>query len=118
MKIFDNKPSSIFQKYKKYLELYHRFYSIDITDKNYDTTLIRWLIIFFLYRENEIGNKFTMQEIAQIFDLKHKTTITHSNNKIKEFIAFPNRIKRVVSGSKTRFFYFYYMYNKIFSEIK
>lgn len=57
-----------------------------------------------------------MKQIAEIFGLKDRTTIVRSNQKINEFVNSPNKIKRIVSKGKTRFFYFYYRYNQIFNE--
>lgn len=104
----------IYEKYEKYLALYHQFYDFKITNKNYETTLIRWLIIFFLYRENEFGNKITMKELANLFLLKNETTISHSNKKIRLYVKNPDKIHFLVGKNKTIFFYFYYRCNKIF----
>lgn len=103
----------IHQKLSSYLSIYEQFSKIPINDNNYTTTLYRGLIIYFLYRENELGNKITTKQIAEIFGFKNHSTVVYSNKRTKFYTEHPNAIN---SKDKIQFLYFFYRFNQIFSK--
>lgn len=112
--IFKNRPL-LKEKYNRYRQEFENLFPyVDIMNKDYKTTLIRNLIMYFLYQEkNKRGNynKLTLDQLAKLFELKSHSAVIYGIKKIEMFIQKP----RYLTKDKETFFFLYYKYNQIFN---
>lgn len=81
----------------------------DINNKDYKTTMIRNIMIYFLfkaYKEKSINR----EDIINSFEIKHKTNIYNKVNYIQNYINEPKRL----SKEKKLFCHFYFKFKKIY----
>lgn len=81
----------------------------NINSKDYKTTIVRNIMIYFLYKSYK--NKYIKREdIINSFEIKHKTNIYNKVNYIKNYINAP----QTLSKEKLLFSHFYYKFKKIY----
>lgn len=83
----------------------------DINDKDYKTTIIRNIIIYFLFKSYK-KKKIKRQEILFNFTIKHKSNIYNKVNTINCYIDNP----KILSNQKPLFTHFYYKFKKIYID--
>lgn len=104
-------------KYLQMMQIFKEHYpEVDITKKSYDVTLVRDLMMYFLYKQNETSekkNRVTYSDIASLFDLSDHSAVIKSNKKIAQYI---NDITYLYSGENklaNTFKFFYYKFYKV-----
>lgn len=103
-------------KYNSYLREFKFIYpNQDILSKNYEVTLIRDLIMFFLYQEKKQNSlkTFNLTVISKLFNHNSHTGVKYAIDKVKGYIDNP---KTLTTSNKTKFFYLFYKYNRILGD--
>lgn len=108
------------EKSKRYTRCLKVFQSIygdrSILEKNYEITLIRGLIIYFVYSENEdffrsYKEKITFKEIAEEFGLE-RTSVLKAYNRIEEYVKDWRLLNTCNERQRRTFQIFFYLFNK------
>lgn len=98
-------------KYKQYLSLFKdSFPKNDIKDKVYDVTLVRHLMMYFLYLDKYSEFKTNYNDIAKKFNCG-KATVCIAINNIKQYRSIKN--VKSLNKYKTLYKYFFVQYNRI-----
>lgn len=110
------------QKKEKYVEIFNlHFPDKKITEKNYDVTIVRWLVMYFLYQEKKI-NKIKIanhETIATLFDLKTHSTVVKAIDKVESYLSNEKYLNRPdLEAYKDNFMLFYYRFQQIFLRYK
>lgn len=101
-------------KYRKYMEEFKRsFPNSNITDKSYKVTLVRHIMMYFLYLEKRKKNSITYDEIAGRFSCK-KSNVCLAIKQIKHYNTLNNY--KQMGVNKNLFRYFYFRYKKIYNN--
>lgn len=107
------------EKLKAYKIKFQNMYPDNtIYDKSHEIVIMRGLIMYFLYKENEVSSKkvVTFSEIAKEFQMNYSSVIK-SNQKIKDYIL---NCKVLSTTNNQRLVYkfkkFYYQCFRIFNE--
>lgn len=105
---------------EEYISLFNEFYpDKNITDKCYDVTIIRWLIMYFLYQEKKINKNKNVNvlNISIYFNQKSHTTVTKAISKIDLYLEDRRLLESDVNKDyKNKFFLFFYKFQKIFTK--
>lgn len=95
---------------KEFLREYKNIFpNGDINNKDYTTTMLRNIMIYFLYKSYK-NKSIKRQDILDHFTIKHKTNIYNKINNIKEYIDNP----KILSNQRKLFIHFYYKFKKIY----
>lgn len=105
------------EKYNRYMNVFHSFYDCSIHEKKYDITLVRSLMIYFLYKEKSSAKnmKVTFPEIATVFGMERSSTIK-ANQRILAYIENEQYLKTNSQAYQRTFRIFFYLFNKIFTQ--
>lgn len=111
-------------KKDKYVEIFNLHYpDKQITEKSYDITLIRVIIMYFLYQEKKI-NKIKVanfETIASFFEVRH-TTVVRAVVKVNSYIQTleDERFKSKIDTVKhlKDFNQYYYIFQNVFLNYK
>ncbi|PWN60037.1 hypothetical protein [Chryseobacterium oncorhynchi] len=119
-----NIEKQLADKKDKYVEIFKLHYPDNqITEKSYDITLIRVLIMYFLYQEKKV-NKIkgaNFETIASFFEVRH-TTVVRAVEKVNSYIQTleDERFKSKIGTVKhlKDFNLYYYIFQNIFLNYK
>ncbi len=99
-------------KYHKYIEVFKKsFPNKEITDKSYNVTLVRYILMYFLYLEKRTNKSIKYDDIAKIFGCD-SSSVCVAVKKVKQY----NSIEKIklLGNKKELFRYFYTKFNRIF----
>ncbi|MBE7653880.1 hypothetical protein [Tenacibaculum finnmarkense] len=100
-------------KYNKYLNEFSKLYPEEnIYSLQYDITLIRDLIMYFLYQEKikKKDKTFNLTVLSKLFKQNSHTGVKYGIDKIEGYLKNP---KTLNTKHKTKIFYLFYKYNRI-----
>lgn len=92
----------------------------NILDKSYNITIIRSLIMYFLYLEKKQKNNkdFKTVEIASALGVKNHTTVVRAINKIELYLSNEKYIKCNNSTFQKNFRLHFFIFQKLFNSNK
>lgn len=94
----------------KFIKEYKKnFPNGNIKNKDFKTTIIRNIMIYFLYKSYK-EKAINRQDIIDNFDIKHKTNIYNKVNHIQNYIDQPKTLTKY----KLLFSHYYYKFKKIY----
>lgn len=102
--------------YNKYLDEFYKLYpEEDIYCLKYDVTLIRNLIMYFLYQEKikKRDKTLNLTILSKLFKKNSHTGVKYSIDTIQGYLKNP---KTLNTTHKTKLFYLFYKYNRIINE--
>ncbi len=105
-----------------YIALFNQLYpNKDIKDKSYSVTIIRWLIMYFIYQEKKINNNknINVTYISNYFGCKSHTTVTKAIAMIDNYLANKKLLESLGNEEyKRKFCLFFYRFQIIFNNKK
>lgn len=106
------------RKYRKYISLFKKIYPEEsICNRKHHITIIRSLIMYFLYKDKSRKNKVKLTEIGELFQVGH-STVSKAIKMIKIYIQDEKMLEPTLRNNKNKFTYFYYQYYKIYKNTK
>ncbi len=118
----ENYSNTIIEKHAEpYISLFKEIYpDKDIKDKSYSVTIIRWLIMYFLYQEKRINQNrdINVTYISIFFELKSHTTVTKAINMVDSYLENKKLLENSDNEYKRKFFLFFYRFQMIFNKKK
>lgn len=101
-------------KYWRYINEFKRsFPNREITDKNYKVSIIRHILMYYLYLEKKKNKSIKHKDIAKIFCCK-SSTVCKAIKQVKEYNSLKNINK--LGKEKELFKYFYVKFNRIYNN--
>ena len=97
---------------KRYLEIFEKVFqnNKNILSKNYNITIVRSIIIYFVYRENEFyDEKLTYQDIAEELGME-RSAVTKAYHRIETIFNDLKILNSYNEKEKQLFNIFYYIF--------